>query len=124
MKAKYTRLYTDDSGESHFEELETHLAPADFAPPSPPLDLSPPIQSQQFAFLGAPAGWQSDWHVSSSRNMFVVVSGEWEIQASDGQVRRFGPNMVLLVEDTSGKGHRSRVVSDIESLAVAIQLKD
>lgn len=56
--------------------------------------------------------------------MFVVVSGEWEIQASDGQVRRFGPNMVLLVEDTSGKGHRSRVVSDIESLAVAIQLKD
>jgi hypothetical protein len=124
MKAKYTRLYTDDLGESHFEELETQLVPSDFAPPSPPLDLSSPIRSQQFAFLGAPAGWQSDWHASSSRNMFVVVSGEWEIQTSDGQVRRFGPNTVLLVEDTSGKGHRSRVVSDAESLAVAIQLQD
>ena len=124
MKAKYTRLYTDDSGESHFEELETQLEPADFAPPALPLDLSPPIPCQEFAFLGAPAGWESDWHVSLSRNMFVVVSGEWEIQVSDGQVRRFGPNTVLLVEDTSGKGHRSRVISDTESLAVAIRLKD
>jgi hypothetical protein len=124
MRAKYTRLYTDDLGESHFEELETQLAPSDFAPPSPPLDLSAPISAQQFSFLGARAGWQSDWHVSSRRSMFVVVSGEWEIETSDGQVRRFGPNVVLLVEDTSGKGHRSRVVSDTESLAVAIQLKD
>lgn len=124
MKAKYTRLYTDESGESHFEDLEAELAPVDFAPPSPPLDLSVPIASTQFAFLGGPAGWQSDWHVSSARNMFVVVSGEWELESSDGEVRRVGPKTVLLVEDTAGKGHRSRVVSAEGSLAIAVQLKD
>lgn len=124
MKATYTRLYTDESGETHFEDLEAELGPVDFAPPSAPLDLSVPIAATQFAFLGGPAGWQSDWHVSSARNMFVIVSGEWELEASDGEVRRLGPHTVLLVEDVTGKGHRSRVLSDEGSLAIAVQLKD
>lgn len=124
MKAKYIRLYADESGESHFEDLEAELGPVDFAPPSPPLDLSVPIASTQFAFLGGSTGWESDWHVSSNRNMFVIVSGEWELESSDGEVRRLGPKTVLLVEDITGKGHRSRIVSDEGSLAIAVQLKD
>ena len=124
MKAKYIRLYTDESGESHFQDLEAELAPVDFAPPSAPLDLSVPITATQFAFLGGPAGWHSDWHVSSARNMFVIVSGEWELEASDGEVRRLGPQTVLLVEDITGKGHRSRVLTDEGSLAIAVQLKN
>ena len=29
--AKYIRLYSDEKGESHFEDLETELVPVDFA---------------------------------------------------------------------------------------------
>ncbi len=32
QNAKYIRLYTDESGESHFEDLEVELSPVDFAP--------------------------------------------------------------------------------------------
>jgi hypothetical protein len=124
MKTKYTRLYADALGESHFEELQAELAPVNFSPPAPPLNLSDFTPAAQVAFFGAPAGWQSDWHVSASRNMFIVVSGEWEVEASHGNVQRFGPNVVLLVEDTTGKGHRSRVVSDTESVAIVVQLRD
>jgi hypothetical protein len=38
----------------------------------------------------------------------ITLSGVTEIEASDGQLRRFGPGEILRVEDTSGKGHRTR----------------
>ncbi len=124
MHFEYVRLYSDADGESHFEDLEAELSAVEFAPLAPPLNLSPFLSASQAAFFGAPAGWRGDWHPSSGRNLFVVVTGEWEVEASNGTVRRFGPNSVLLVEDTSGKGHRSRVVSETESLSVVVQLKD
>jgi hypothetical protein len=122
MIAHFTRLYTDASGESHFAEVETGLALVDFAASSPPLYLSAFSPSTQFSFFGAPAGWKSDWHPSTDRNLFVVVSGEWEVTASDGETRRFAGGSVLLVEDTTGKGHTSRVVSAEDSLALLVQL--
>ena len=122
MKATYTRLYADAAGESHFADVEAKLSAVDFSPPSPPLNLSQFLSATRMAFYGAPADWQSDWHPSAARNMFMVISGEWEIETTDGKVRRFGPNSVLLCEDTTGKGHKSRVVSDSESLAIVVQL--
>jgi quercetin dioxygenase-like cupin family protein len=72
--------------------------------------------------MQAPAGWSSDWHPSSARNLFFVLSGEWQVTASDGESRRFGVGSVLLVEDTTGKGHSSRVVSETDSLAAMVHL--
>jgi len=68
------------------------------------------------------SGWQSDWHPSTARNLFVVLSGEWEVTASDGESRQFSTGDVLLVEDTTGKGHSSRVVSEAQSVAVLVRL--
>jgi hypothetical protein len=31
----YTRLYADETGESHYEDIEAELTPRDFAPPAP-----------------------------------------------------------------------------------------
>ena len=117
---KYTRLYATADGESHFEQVDVELSLADYAPPAPPLKLSEMQASTQAGFMQAPAGWSSDWHPSSARNLFVVLSGDWEVTASDGESRRFGTGSVLLVDDTSGKGHSSRVISD--SLAVMVKL--
>ncbi len=122
MQCRFARLYTDASGESHFEDVDAELSLVDFAPPAPPLEVSEYVSATRTAFLGGPAGWNGDWHVSSARNLFVVLSGEWQIEASDGAMRSFTPNSVLLAEDTSGKGHRSRVVSEAGSLALLVQL--
>jgi hypothetical protein len=116
----YARLYSDDEGESHFEDVEIDLTSTDYAPPAPPLNLSAFTPATQFCFMNAPAGWSSDWHPSSGRNVFFVLTGEWEVTASDGETRRFPAGSVLLVEDTTGKGHASRVVSD--SLSAMVKL--
>jgi hypothetical protein len=36
----YPRLYSDEQGESHFEDIEIDLTLTDYAPPAPPLSLS------------------------------------------------------------------------------------
>lgn len=124
MKATYIRLYADADGDSHFEDVDAELSPVPFAASSPPLDLSTLLPATQWSFLGARPGWRGDWHPSSARNLFVVLTGKWELETSDGTIRMFGPNDVLLAEDTTGKGHRSRVVGDEESLALLVQLPE
>jgi len=122
MKASYVRLFTDDQGETHFEEIQSTLARLDFAYGMPPLFVSEEIAAQASSFFGAPAGWESDWHPSSGRHLFAVLTGAWEVTASDGETRTFSKGDVLLVEDTTGKGHTSKVISEEESLSLLIVL--
>lgn len=123
MIATYCRLYVDSSGESHFEDVTVELREVDFAPPAPALLLSEFGPAVRAAFLGGPTAWQGEWHQSSGRNLFVVIAGEWEIEASDGKKRTFSSTDVLLLEDTFGKGHNSQVTSPSDSLALLVELK-
>jgi hypothetical protein len=116
----YTRLYASDDGESHFEDIEIAFVQGKHVPSGPPLGLSEAWIATNSSFMEAPRGWESSWHISSTRNFFVVINGDWEVTASDGETRRFGPQSLLLVEDMTGKGHKSRVVSD--SIAAMIEL--
>jgi hypothetical protein len=40
----------------------------------------------------------------------INLSGQSEIEISDGTKRRFGPGDIFLVDDTKGRGHISRAV--------------
>jgi quercetin dioxygenase-like cupin family protein len=73
--------------------------------------------------MEAPAGWSSDWHTSAARTMFIVLSGEWEVTVSDGESRRFAIGSAILLENTIGIGHASRITSVDGSLAAMIQLR-
>lgn len=121
---RYARLFADDSGESHFDEVEIEFTATNYVQSAAPLDFSAALPASHVAFMRAPAAWTSDFHVSTARNMFVVLSGEWEVTASDGESRRFPAGTALLVEDTTGTGHSSRVVSVTESVAASVELLD
>ncbi|CAA9363367.1 MAG: hypothetical protein AVDCRST_MAG93-7789, partial [uncultured Chloroflexia bacterium] len=53
---KYVRLYADEAGESHFEDVEVELTPIDYAPPAPPVNLSTPEPARASLFMSAPPG--------------------------------------------------------------------
>lgn len=120
----YTRVYTDENGETHFDDEEIDLIPTDFAPPAPPLKLSAFTEAKNFGFVSAPPGWFGDWHPTPKRQIFIYISGKIEAGVSNGETREFGPGSVTLLEDTTGKGHFSRVVGDEEVLCVVIQLEE
>ncbi len=121
---KYTRIYTDSDGESHFEDVEVELVQADFAPPAPPINVSSFSPAAQYGYISAPPGWHGDWHPTPQRQIMFYLSGEIEAEVSDGEVRRFGPGSVTLLEDTTGKGHTSRVISPDAALLAVVQLPD
>jgi hypothetical protein len=80
------------------------------------------ITCSKFTFLGADPGWFGDWHPAPKRQFMIFIRGEIDVETSDGEVRRFGPGSVTLVEDTTGKGHRSRVIGDEEAILAVVQL--
>ena len=120
---RYARLFADDNGESHFEDVDIELSPSDYVQSAAPLDLSATFPANHAGFMRAPAGWSSDFHVSSARNLFFVLTGEWEVTASDGESRRFEVGSALLVEDTTGQGHSSQMVSATDSVAAIVELR-
>jgi len=119
---RIARLYCDDAGESHFEDIEIELFATDYVSSAPLIELSNPTPALQARFMSARAGWSSDWHTSSARALFFVLTGEWEVTTSDGESRRFGKGSALLVEDVNGKGHGSRVLGEEGSIAAMIEL--
>ena len=121
---KYTRYYADETGASRTEDINVELLPRDFAPPSPPLHLSPVVPATGFAFVRFPAGWVGGWHPTPRRQIFFFLAGELEGETSDGARRRYCPGSAVLLEDTTGTGHRARVVGDTDVLAAVVQLLD
>ena len=123
---KYTRIYADANGESHFEDVEVPFQEVDFAPPAPPLNLSLFSPAAQYGFVVFPAdrysGWRESWHPTPQRQIFFVLSGVGELEVSDGEVRRFEPGSAVLLEDTTGKGHRNRAVSTDDVVTAVVQL--
>jgi quercetin dioxygenase-like cupin family protein len=117
-----TRIYADTDGITHFEEIEMALTEVDFAPPAPPVLLSDHIRAEQWSFFAIPPGWEGDWHPTPARQYFFYLSGQTGIEVGDGTTRFFGTGDILLVEDTTGKGHRSWTVGDVTSLQVVVPL--
>jgi mannose-6-phosphate isomerase-like protein (cupin superfamily) len=121
---RYTRMYADAAGETHFGDVAVALAPVDYAPPAPPVQLAAYTDATRFTFVAAPAGWFGDAHPSPRRQLFAFLAGTWEVTMSDGEVRRFRPGDAVLVEDTTGRGHTTRVVGDAEGRALIVHLPD
>ena len=99
--ARYVRLFADEDGESHFEDIETDLPPVDFAPPAAPLNVAHISAASQCLWVGGSPGWRGDIpHPVPSRQIFCIMQGAVEITASDGISKGLPTGSVLLMEDT------------------------
>ena len=122
---KLLRLYADEVGESHFEDVDIPFEEVDdYFENTPPVMFSAFAPASEYGFERVPAGWVGDWHPAPRRVLAIYLSGELEIEASDGEVRPIGPGTILLAEDTHGRGHRNRVTSTTELEMVFVTLPD
>ena len=120
---RYMRLYADPAGESHFEPAVVETFTRDFAPPAPAFNVSRFVPALRHGFLLVPAGWIGDLHPSPLRMWIFVLDGEVEFEASDGKRQPARPGDALLLEDTIGRGHRSRVIGDTAAKLAVIELE-
>jgi hypothetical protein len=119
---RITRIWTDEAGGSHFEDQAIELHTLEFAPPAPPFDVSAPLAAERVLLFELPVGWFGDWHPAPHRQLYLNLGGQLEVEVTDGEVRRFGPGDIALLEDLFGAGHTTRVLGDEPSLGVFIQL--
>jgi quercetin dioxygenase-like cupin family protein len=100
---RYTRLYADEQGESHFEDVAVAGAEEAGVAVAAPIPLTSMIMRAVLAT--APDAVP---HTAPRRQFIVHLEGAVEVEASDGERRRLGPGDVTLVEDTAGAGHVTR----------------
>ena len=128
LSLPYVHLYADSNGVSHFrdERLAFTAAAADPSLASPQLSNARAITSRVLSkapgatLLVLKRGAEEDWHRAPRRMYLIVVQGMSEVTAGDGEVRRFGLGSLLLMDDTTGKGHITRAVGDVDHVALTI----
>ena len=100
-------LYTDDAGETHFRDIEVEWVEETRAG-----RLSARLPATGIIFRQVPAEYDLDWHPAPRRQYIINLDAGVELTASDGEKRIIGAGEVILVEDTSGKGHLSKAVEN------------
>jgi hypothetical protein len=113
----YLRLYATPDGESHFEDVAFDLSDT-----GPVGVLTPTIPVTGCNLRVTPAGYDVDWHPAPRRRFILRLTGIIEATASDGETRQMGPGSIVLVEDTSGKGHLTRCIGTEEALSIYVHL--
>lgn len=114
-------LYAGSDGLSRWRDETAALVPRLFAPPAGPIAASDPEPAKTLLFLELPPGWDDPAHPSPRRQTLMVLAGEAEVTAGDGEVRRLGPGDVWRMEDTAGQGHRTRVAGEATFRAAVVQ---
>jgi quercetin dioxygenase-like cupin family protein len=109
---KTHRLYTGPDGQSHIEAVDIEKK----------ADWLKGLPTTQISFRVWPKGEFLDWHPAPRRQFVIILSGQLEIGCGDGTKQVFGPGDARLVEDTTGKGHTTRVLGGEPCLTATIPL--
>jgi len=114
---RITRVYSDKKGESHFEDIEMPLkndGEIGF--------LSDKIPVKELIFRKVKPDYDYDFHNAPQKQYIILLDGEIEIETSLGEKRTFKGGDILFMEDTQGKGHKTRNIQNIERKSIFVTL--
>jgi hypothetical protein len=98
-------LYTDANGQSHFRDIEIEWAEEGRGG-----KLSKRLPATGIIFREVQPDYDLDWHPAPRRQYIINLDAGVKITASDGESRFIAAGEIILVEDTTGKGHLSQAV--------------
>jgi hypothetical protein len=104
VEAKVVRVYATADGGSRVEDLT-------ISPNAKPIDIT---QMTASVYRGTGAT-NPDWHNTPRKQFAINMSGELEVELTDGTRRKIGSDLVFL-EDLTGKGHVTRALGPITNV--------
>lgn len=112
-----TRIFSDKQGVSHFDVRHIPLKPSGNVG-----FLSEPFKVDSLIFRQVESSDHWDFYPAPHRQFIILLNGEIQIETSDGDIRTFSAGDILLVEDTTGEGHRTRnlLPMDRKSLFITV----
>ncbi|MBB1283151.1 hypothetical protein HRH25_02115 [Flavisolibacter sp. BT320] len=114
---RITRVYSDSNGDSHFADFEIELKEAGSIG-----KLSDTLPATGVVFREVAPTYDYHFHTAPQKQYIILLDGEIEIQTSLGEKRTFSAGDVLLMEDTTGKGHKTRNLQPIQRRSIFITL--
>jgi hypothetical protein len=113
----YTRIYTDENGDSRFETVGVLLTDQGVVG-----RLSETFKVSELIFRENEPSYDWDFHTAPSRQFIILLDGEIEIENSRGEKRIFKGGDILLVEDITGKGHRTKNILQAKRKSLFVKL--
>lgn len=114
---KVVRIYSDGNGDSHFEDVSVELKDHGSVGM-----LSDVIPASGLIFREVEPGYDWNFHCAPEKQYIILLDGEIEIETSLGDKRTFRAGDILLMEDTTGKGHKTRNLQAIRRRSLFITL--
>ena len=115
---RITRIYSGEDGESHIEDVEIPLKELGGAIGA----LSKLETATGVVFRQTEGDYDYDFHNAPRRQYVINLDAPVEIEVGDGTKRVLLPGEILLAEDTTGRGHRSRAVDGKPRRSIFITL--
>ena len=112
------RLFTGPDGQTHSEEVELKFAPGN------PIEVSKLLAVSSAELHRSPGGNLEDWHRAPRRQYVITLSGHGELEVAGGKKIPVGPGSIDLVEDTTGKGHVTKVIGTEDRVTLQLPLAD
>lgn len=105
MSIRLVRLFTGPDGQSHVADgmIAWTAAGAINA-------ISATEAVAEISFEETAAGGRLDWHNAPCRQYVITLAGTLLFETRGGETFTLAPGDVLLAEDTTGGGHRWRLV--------------
>jgi hypothetical protein len=114
-----TRVYSDSKGDTRFEDI---TIPLNETGEIGMLSERMPVKS--IMFREVEAAYDYNFHNAPQKQYLILIDGGIEIETTLGEKRQFQPGEVLLLEDTEGKGHRTRNLEPRKRRSVFITLPE
>jgi quercetin dioxygenase-like cupin family protein len=111
-----TRLYTGPDNQTHAEEVEMKFTSGG---PNEVFKMLPVNAAE--LHRGA-AGRVSDWHRGPRCQYVITLSGTGELEVAGGKKIPVGPGHIELIEDTTGKGHITKVTGTEERVTLQLPI--
>ena len=108
LKARLFHIYATPDGESHVDIVEI----ANDSGEIPVTDMT------ARAYVRNESN-DAEWHTAPRRQFAINMTGSLEIEISDGSRHVIGQDLVYL-EDITGKGHVTRVLTPVTNLFIGV----
>lgn len=101
---KLFHVFTDAKGETHLEVITV----------APTASMLPLTGLRAISYQPN----KVDWHHAPAPQFAINLTGFLQVEVSDGTKHKIGPGDLVFLEDTTGKGHVTRLLSPVTALFI------
>jgi quercetin dioxygenase-like cupin family protein len=110
---KVIRIYADPDGNSHIQELPIATKPGK----TRRTDTAPVTALSYAEYTSSSV---EDWHRAPGRQFSISMSGEIEVEVSNGKKHAIHAGDIVFLEDLQGKGHITRILTPVTNIFIRV----